>query len=355
MKCFIIDFVSISFTKFKVHGGGDFALRAVEFLIKNGKKFFIINNTTDFFQEYSIKDLDLKKANIENEFNEIFYFNPLYQGGDNNFFEYKKKYFYIHGLRMLEMPYDSTSHLYFKFPENLKTKIKGIFFKKHYSKTGQNVLESVESAKGEKVILTPSEHSKYMMKSACTLTTEIEVLPPFLSEHDEISNEAIPTTRDYILILNGDRWVKNSYRFLSAFQQLKEQGELSNIDLIVIGKPVFSGDFDNDSIIYLDYVDRPYLEKLMQNCFFLAYPSLNEGFGYPPLDCFKYGKPVLSTSLSSPNILYNGKVVFTNPYSIDEIKSRILYLIDNKEDYTGGTFYSEMLDIISKKWTLIFS
>lgn len=355
MKCFIIDFVSISFTKFKVHGGGDFALRAVDFLIKKGKKFIIINNTTEFFQEYSSNNIESQKEGIENKFDEIFYFNPLYQGGDNNLFEYKKKYFYIHGLRMLEMPYDSTSHLYFKFPENIKTKIKSIFFKKHYSKSGQNVLESVEKAKGEKLILTPSEHSKYMMKSACALKIDIEVLPPFLSERDEISNESIPTANKYILMLNGDRWVKNSYRFLSAFAELKKQGELSKIDLIVVGKPVFSKEFDKNDIIYLDYVDRPYLEKLMKECFFLAYPSLNEGFGYPPLDCFKYGKPVLSTSLSSPNILYNGKVVFTNPYSVDEIKSRILYLIDNYDRYrTGEIYYLQMRELIEERWLQIF-
>src|SRR5690606_34543988 len=117
MKCIIVDFVSISFTRFKVHGGGDFALRAIEYLISNGKKFFIVNNTTDFFQDYSANNIEDIRQEIEN-FTEINYFNPLYQGGDENTFLYNKKYFYIHGLRMLEMPYDSTSHRYFKFPEN---------------------------------------------------------------------------------------------------------------------------------------------------------------------------------------------------------------------------------------------
>ena len=66
----------------------------------------------------------------------------------------------------------------------------------------------------------------------------------------------------------------------------------------------------------------------MKNALFLAYPSLNEGFGYPPLDCFKYGVPVLCSSVSATNIVYNGKVVFVNPFSEIEIKSRILYLLD---------------------------
>jgi len=356
MKCIIVDFVSISFTKFKVHGGGDFALRAIEYLISKQKKFFIINNTTDFFKDYSSNNTDDIRKEIEKEkFTEIYYFNPLYQGGDENTFVYKTKFFYIHGLRMLEMPYDSTSYRYFKFPENIKTWIKSRLLKSYYGRTGQNILESVEKANGVKTILTPSEHSKYMMKSAYKSKIPIEVLPPFLHTKDELSQEQLPTSKDYILFLNGDRWVKNSYRFLKAFASLKHQDELENLDLVMIGKPSFSDNFSNSSIIYLDYVDRPFLEKLMKNCFFLAYPSLNEGFGYPPLDVFKYGKPVLSTALSSPNILYNGQVVFTNPYSVDEIKSRILYLLDNYNQFIEGEkYYHKMVELIENKWSQIF-
>lgn len=353
MKCFIIDFKSISFTKFKVHGGGDFALRAVDFLISLDKTFYIINNSTEFFKEYSVSDIKDISVNLSDY--EVYYFNPLYQGGDNNDFQYTTKYIYIHGLRMLEMPYDSTSYKYFKFPENVKTYVKGVLLKKYYSKSGKNLLEEVDRLEGKKIILTPSEHSKYMMKSSYPLNTAIEVLPPFLSIKNEVSEDTIPTDKDYILMLNGDRWVKNSYRFLLAYTELKKQGALKNVDLIIIGKPVFSKEFKDKSIIFLDYVERPYLEKLMKNCFLLAYPSLNEGFGYPPLDCFKYGKAVLSTALSSPNILYNGKVVFTNPYSVNEIKSRMLYLIDHIDEFTDNSFYNEMFEVILKKWTLIFS
>lgn len=353
MKCFIIDFKSISFTKFKVHGGGDFALRAVDFLISLDKTFYIINNSTEFFKEYSVSDIKDISVNLSDY--EIYYFNPLYQGGDNNDFQYTTKYIYIHGLRMLEMPYDSTSHKYFKFPENIKTFIKGFALKNYYNKSGKNLLEEVDKLKGSKVILTPSEHSKYMMESSYNLKSKILVLPPFLSLKYLDSNKDLPTKKNYILMLNGDRWVKNSYRFLQAFSALKSQGKLTDIDLVMVGIPIFKNKFESKDIHFIDYVEREYLEKLMKNCYFLAYPSLNEGFGYPPLDCFKYSKPVLSTSLSSPNILYNGQVVFTNPYSVDEIKSRMLYLVDNYETYRNGKiYYNEVTNLINSKWQKIF-
>ena len=349
MKCFVIDFVSISFKKFKVHGGGDFALRMVDHLIQNNIDFFIINNSTDFFPERN-----LSSDNQLNDYTELYYFNPLYQGGDNNSFKYKIKYIYIHGLRMLEMPYDSTSYKYFPFPDNVKTWLKEKFLQSHYSKNAHNILKDVDNLIGDKIILTPSEHSKYMMLSSYPVKTKIDVLPPFLNKISEAKEYILPTKNPYILMLNADRWVKNSYRFLRAFTELKKQGHLKGIDLVLIGKPHFKENFQKN-IFYLDYLERPELEKLMKNCFFLAYPSLNEGFGYPPLDCFKYGVPVLSTALSSPNILYNGKVVFANPYSVDEIKSRILYLIDHRTDYINLSFYDEMLEITLQKWTSIFS
>ena len=349
MRCFVIDFVSISFKKFKVHGGGDFALRMVDHLIQNKIDFYIINNSTEFFSERN-----LTNDNQLDDYCDLYYFNPLYQGGDNNRFMYKIKYIYIHGLRMLEMPYDNTSYKYFSFPNNVITWLKEKFFQSHYSKNAHNLLRDVDNSDGEKIILTPSEHSKYMMLSSSQVKTKIEVLPPFLSRISEAKDYILPTKNPYILMLNADRWVKNSFRFLEAFIQLKKQGHLLGIDLVLVGKPEFKSDTQRD-VLYVDYLERSDLETLMKNCYFLAYPSLNEGFGYPPLDCFKYGKPVLSTALSSPNILYNGKVVFTNPYSVDEIKSRILYLIDNRDNYINLSFYDEMVKITLQKWTSIFS
>jgi len=356
MKCFIIDFSSISFVEFKVHGGGDFALRAVEFLESKSIDFFVINNNTGFFKERSLVNVEDNRAEIEAKYTDIYYFHPLYyEKKVDHSFDYRKRYFYMHGLRVLEMPYDATAHLYRRFPKNVLFRMNWGIFKRYYRKMLIRVLDSVERAYGENIILTPSEHSKYVMKSVRQSRIPIEVLPPFLSKESGLSDKALPTAKKYILFLNGDRWVKNSYRFLVAFKRLKKQGELKDIDLVMTGKPRFAKKFTSSAIHYMDYVDRAYLEKLMKNCYFLAYPSLNEGFGYPPLDVFKYGKPVLCTAISSPNILYNGSVVFTNPQSIDEIKSRILFLIDNYTSLTGGEQrYSEMSELIETKWSQFF-
>lgn len=47
--------------------------------------------------------------------------------------------------------------------------------------------------------------------------------------------------------------------------------------------------------VLLEYVDNNVLESLYKGAYALIYPTLNEGFGYPPLEAMKYGTPVLSS------------------------------------------------------------
>lgn len=357
MKCFVVDFKSVSFSKFKAHGGGDFALRIIEFFMLNKVTFFIINNDTDYY-----KDFNLSSSNNFEKIDgilEICYFNPLYQGGDNNDFNYSFKYLYIHGVRMLEMPYDKYSYKYFSFPNNVLNYVKNAFLNNYYKKKANILLTNTKQLKGNVKILTPSEHSKYIFKSIDRFDKEVLVLPPFLNKPVIPDSVDLPFNDEqpFILFLNADRWVKNSYRFLKAYNDLILQKKLKNVKLVMVGKPLFAKEFSNE-VVYLDYLGREKLEWLMKNAMFLAYPSLNEGFGYPPVDSMKYNTPVLCTGISATNIVYNGSVVFVNPFSIDEIKSRILYMVDNLD-----TLKKENLEInykniereINDKWIGLIS
>ena len=67
---------------------------------------------------------------------------------------------------------------------------------------------------------------------------------------------------------------------------------------------------------------------MYHDAYCLIYPSLNEGFGYPPLEAMHWGTPVIASSFTSiPEICQNAAIYF-NPYSIKEIMNRILLLTD---------------------------
>jgi glycosyltransferase involved in cell wall biosynthesis len=75
-------------------------------------------------------------------------------------------------------------------------------------------------------------------------------------------------------------------------------------------------------------VDEPSLKQLYRNAYAFVYPSLNEGFGYPPLEAMHEGCPVLASATASITEICGDAVLYFNPYLINEIKMRILNVED---------------------------
>lgn len=72
------------------------------------------------------------------------------------------------------------------------------------------------------------------------------------------------------------------------------------------------------------------MNQLYRDASLLVYPSLNEGFGYPPLTAMKLLTPVIASCFTSiPEICGDGAMYF-NPLSITEIKNRMLQMQDEK-------------------------
>jgi glycosyltransferase involved in cell wall biosynthesis len=60
----------------------------------------------------------------------------------------------------------------------------------------------------------------------------------------------------------------------------------------------------------------------------LIYPSLNEGFGYPPLEAMHYGIPVIASPFTSIPEICGEAALYANPFSIEEIMARILQMTE---------------------------
>ena len=80
----------------------------------------------------------------------------------------------------------------------------------------------------------------------------------------------------------------------------------------------------------------------------MIYPSLFEGFGYPPLEAMKYGKPVLSSNVCSmPEILGDAPIYFS-PFYESAIFNALLELKDsNYSNYSNKSYkrYCEVHEI----------
>ncbi len=135
----------------------------------------------------------------------------------------------------------------------------------------------------------------------------------------------------FILLSNAGRWTKNNYRVLQAIDQMIDDNILEkDYRVVVLGCDIESETFyrkktvNSDRFSYYGYVDDKTLEVLYKKAFMYIYPSMVEGFGYPPLEAMRHGTLVLtSTSTSIPEICGDAAIYF-EPTDLEAIKLAII-------------------------------
>lgn len=248
----------------------------------------------------------------------------------------------IHGPRELEMFIDSTAiHFASGVKEKASVILKIILQNWLIARRWRPMYESALKNPAYSFIAV-SEHTKYSMVGLFPFIdpTRVNVFySPLLDQlGDEDSKEAtLPESiscQKYILMTSGNRWVKNSLRALLAMDSIFSDNTHQNLKCVVTGVPqpeIFRGKLKNlHKFHFMGYVERDLLNALHKNAYAFLYPSLNEGFGYPPVESMKYGVPVAASGITSiPEVCQNAALYF-NPYSIQEIKNRILQLLDSE-------------------------
>ena len=137
----------------------------------------------------------------------------------------------------------------------------------------------------------------------------------------------------YLLYVGRRESYKNFNRLLMAFSKVAELWK--DICLCVVGPPFTDSEsakltelgFVDKIIHYLNVTDA-HLANLYHFSAAYIYPSLNEGFGIPPLEAMNCGSLVLASNASCiPEVVGDGGLLF-DPYSIDELVATILEIRD---------------------------
>jgi glycosyltransferase involved in cell wall biosynthesis len=139
-------------------------------------------------------------------------------------------------------------------------------------------------------------------------------------------------SKSYFLLTSSARWIKNHLRAVWAFDELFSQRPDLDFKVVLTGvvdEEIFTKKMENrNKFIFLGFVDRLEILSLYKNAYAFIFPSLNEGFGYPPIESMRYGVPVAASGTTSiPEICQNAAIYF-DPYNVSEIKNRILQLLD---------------------------
>lgn len=231
----------------------------------------------------------------------------------------------LHGLRRIELPPDL---YFFKYKSTFKDKLKFIIKtlrSSHYKLLTKNALLDKN-----KVYVTVSEHSRDALKSYFPLLFKNKDIPVFYSP-STIGNSCInghSFDEKYFLIVSAGIWAKNGLRAIIALDRLFSAGMIQDYYVRITGisdSLVYKYKLQNpNKFHFMGYVEDNVLCQLYHDAYCLIYPSLNEGFGYPPIEAMSFGIPVIASSFSSISEICDYAALYLNPYSIEEIMNRII-------------------------------
>ena len=247
----------------------------------------------------------------------------------------------IHGLRKIELPKDI---YFFKYKSSFKEKIKFIIQwirNSHYRKKDYRYRAAMVKNKN-KTFVTVSEHSRDAFKSYYPLLFKDREIPVFYSPSTigKVSIDKRTFNERYFLLVSAGIWAKNGLRAIMAFDRLFSAGMLQDYSVRITGTSspsIYRYKMRNpDKFHFMGYVDDEVLHQLYHDAYCLVYPSLNEGFGYPPVEAMSFGVPVIASSFSSISEICQNAALYLNPYSIEEIMNRIIKIsnADVHEDYS---------------------
>ncbi|MBR1714937.1 MAG: glycosyltransferase [Treponema sp.] len=275
----------------------------------------------------------------------------------------------VHGLRTLEMPFDP---IMLKYALNMKEKIKFRLFMgaaKNYYLKKLRIINGRLVTDNRINVITISEHSLASIKSfypelkdsripvfASPTFAQLDNYSP-VDENSKLSANDLHrkkiTEKKFFLLTSAARWAKNALRAVWALDQLFDDGFAPDFKAVVTGvtnEKIFAKGLRHpERFAFMEYVERDFLELLTKEAYAFVYPSLNEGFGYPPVESMKYGVPVAASGSTSIPEVCGDAAIYFDPRSVSEIKNRLVQLLDKRvyEEYSKRA--KVRYEIVAKK------
>lgn len=167
------------------------------------------------------------------------------------------------------------------------------------------------------------------------------------------------TKQKYILSVSRLETRKNIVNLIRAYNLLRNERKIKE-KLVLVGKPGFGYDeikaeinrskYKND-ITETGFIADTELKALYYNASVFVFPSLYEGFGFPILEAFTSGVPVVTSSTSSmPEVAGRGALLVDpkKPFEIAAAMSQIL----NKQALAEKLIRAGKIQVKKYSWEL---
>lgn len=155
-----------------------------------------------------------------------------------------------------------------------------------------------------------------------------------------ISEEFIPPSilqeKKFLLYVSHIEPRKNHINLIKGFSLLTTDKLYDNYVLVLVGKEsqgsknVLSEIDKHDNIIYLNFVEYELLYWLYSNAELFVFPSIYEGFGFPPIEAASFDLVSAVSNLSSIPEVCGDSSFYFNPYDVEDIRSTLDYILKNE-------------------------
>jgi glycosyltransferase involved in cell wall biosynthesis len=146
-------------------------------------------------------------------------------------------------------------------------------------------------------------------------------------------------SQQFILAISGIEPRKNWINILFAHKYLQQHYDYK-YNLVLAGSVVDLQHYKSLLILIEKYMIKNVIWKLnptefeknhlLKNCEFLVYPSLYEGFGFPILEAFEFGKTAVTSRISSMTEIGKDACLYVNPFDHLSIANGIWLLCVDK-------------------------
>ena len=203
---------------------------------------------------------------------------------------------------------------------------------------------SVACRRSEK-IFTVSNFSRKELLHFFSVNEKIQVVPnkvdiekfsrQYPSPFSETVLKKYQINFPYILFVGNVKPNKNLITLIKAFEKI--QSRVDPVKLLIVGKKEGFIKNDNEvgqyleshnewmeSIFFTGSVSHDELPIIYQKASLFVFPSIYEGFGYPPLEALAAGIPVLCSNADPMPEVCGDKVFYFPPKDIEQLSDLIL-------------------------------
>lgn len=191
-------------------------------------------------------------------------------------------------------------------------------------------------------IITNSNNSRNDLLQFCDVDSEKVRLIYWAVDqifHDQQlpAETEVPDPHNYILYVGSLEPRKNIGTLIRAYEKLRDENPDLSPKLVLIGgeSPLFADTKlqvkqYQDDIVFKGFVSDQMLKDYYRNALVVAYPSLYEGFGLPPLEAMASGTPVVTSNTSSLPEVVGDAALMVSPYDADQLAETLNQIIRNQ-------------------------